>query len=166
MSQLVWRVALASQYPAIPLELLSVRETERKGLGLFAREVINQKSATGKEWGIEVFGELVPDAEGVQRERAHQLHGHAGYCVHRVIGELGELWHIDTFAHGSLARFINHSCEPNCQAWRVRETRHCIIFPLREIAGQSHDCGQLRYTVCRRTRGASVAAPHCLTATV
>jgi hypothetical protein len=58
-----------------------VRETERKGLGLFARLPIGLHRPGGAggvddEWGIEVCGELVSATEGMEREMQYQKQGH------------------------------------------------------------------------------------------
>jgi histone-lysine N-methyltransferase SETD2 len=43
---------------------------------------------------------------------------------------------IDATTHGSRARFLNHSCEPNCRIenWAVGRERRIGVFSARPIA--------------------------------
>lgn len=56
-------------------------------------------------------------------------------------------WVIDATVAGSLARFINHSCNPNCEARTVRDSRdrpHICIYAKQDIV-----CGdELTYDYC------------------
>ncbi len=125
-------------YGHLPLSTFSVRETERKGLGLFASAPIRKMDQLKGELelGLEVVGELLPRLEGDRRELEHQLSNHAGYCIHQIIDEFGTQWTIDTLSCGNLSRFVNHSCAPNFKAWIISSNRRCRLFPLRDIAGQ------------------------------
>lgn len=42
---------------------------------------------------------------------------------------------VDATMHGNAARFINHSCEPNCysRVINVEGRKHIVIFALRKI---------------------------------
>ena len=42
---------------------------------------------------------------------------------------------VDATMHGNAARFINHSCEPNCfsRVIHVEGQKHIVIFALRRI---------------------------------
>jgi hypothetical protein len=77
----VWQTESLQSHQSIPVNYFEVRETERKGLGLFARLPIGQYRPGGSgrvddEWGIEVCGELVSAAEGMEREMQYQKQGH------------------------------------------------------------------------------------------
>lgn len=60
---------------------------------------------------IEYLGEYVRQAVADKRERDYERRGIGSSYLFRVADDLI----IDATMKGNLARFINHSCEPNCQ---------------------------------------------------
>ena len=50
----------------------------------------------------------------------------------RYLFELDNVWTIDGSSRGNTARYINHSCDPNCEA-RIEDGR-VLIFALSKIA--------------------------------
>ena len=77
----MWHTESLQSHQSIPVNYFEVRETERKGLGLFARLPIGLHRPGGlggvdDEWGIEVCGELVSATEGMEREMQYQRQGH------------------------------------------------------------------------------------------
>lgn len=54
-------------------------------------------------------------------------------CTYMMRTENGEV--IDPTTHGNIARFINHSCDPNCvtRKWTVLGETSVGIFALRDI---------------------------------
>ena len=54
-------------------------------------------------------------------------------CTYMMRTENGEV--IDPTTHGNIARFINHSCDPNCvtRNWTVLGETSVGIFALRDI---------------------------------
>lgn len=99
--------------------------TEEKGYGVFALEGIKKGAFI-----LEYVGEVVP--EGVFKERMHTIY--AGdthhYCLHLDGGLV-----IDGHRSGGEGRFVNHSCEPNCemQKWSVNGLSRMALFALRDI---------------------------------
>src|SRR5258705_2342577 len=73
------------------------------GYGVFAAEPISKNTRI-----IDYAGELVRNSESEAREERYLAEG----CiwVFRVNG----WWSRDAAVGGNLARFINHSCRPNC----------------------------------------------------
>ncbi|KAK3239925.1 histone methyltransferase set1 [Cymbomonas tetramitiformis] len=73
--------------------------------GLFADEPIE-----AEEFVIEYVGELVRSAIADKREAAYENAGEDSSYLFRLDDELV----VDATKQGSAARFINHSCDPNC----------------------------------------------------
>jgi len=84
------------------------RHSSIHGNGVFARCDI----AAGVEI-IEYRGRRVTHA---QADRAYGGEADSG---HTFLFTLNERYLIDANVGGNLARWINHSCDPNCQAWII-----------------------------------------------
>ena len=66
---------------------------------------------------IEYVGEVIPENEMLTRLETHEkLHPNN---PNFYIMELMNGWYIDARERGNMSRFINHSCDPNCQLQRV-----------------------------------------------
>ncbi|XP_059365225.1 histone-lysine N-methyltransferase ASH1L-like [Carassius carassius] len=99
--------------------------------------------AEGKGWGIrtkqslragqfiiEYLGEVVSE-QGFRSRMMEQYFSNSGhYCLNLDSGMF-----IDSYHMGNEARFINHSCEPNCemQKWSVNGVYRIGLFALKEI---------------------------------
>ncbi|XP_051948571.1 histone-lysine N-methyltransferase ASH1L-like [Xyrauchen texanus] len=99
--------------------------------------------AEGKGWGIrtkeplrsgqfiiEYLGEVVSEQEFRSR-MMEQYFSHSGqYCLNLDSGMV-----IDSYRMGNEARFINHSCEPNCemQKWSVNGVYRIGLFALKDM---------------------------------
>ncbi len=88
----------------------SAPEIERRrsrvhGWGVFACEPIGKNKRI-----IDYAGEKITHRESLERETRYLERGHI-WCF-----RLNNRWVIDGAVGGNLARFINHSCEPNCYA--------------------------------------------------
>jgi SET domain-containing protein len=102
-----------------------VRRSERHGRGVFARERIAAGTAI-----IEYTGELISEAEG---ERRYPTLAGAGEAPeHTYLLTLDAERVIDANVGGNAARFINHSCEPNCEP--IAYGDHMWIVSVRAIA--------------------------------
>lgn len=97
------------------------------GYGLFARDFIPQDARI-----IEYVGEIITKAEAERREvkRLARLAAGGDGCVY--VFELNQRYDIDGKVPWNLARRINHSCAPNCEAENFRG--HLWIVALRDIA--------------------------------
>ena len=73
------------------------------GDGVFALEPINKNRRI-----IEYAGELVRNNESEAREERYLAEG----CI--WVFRVNRMWSRDAAVGGNLARFINHSCKPNC----------------------------------------------------
>ncbi len=92
----------------------------------------------GGDFIIEYAGELIPAEEAYRREQDPTRSGIYTFWTgdEWVIdgyrkGNAAE-WVIDGYREGNAARFINHSCDPNCD-YRI-EGRRVLIYALRDIA--------------------------------
>jgi len=101
--------------------LFEVRNSPIQGLGGFAAQRIRKGTRI-----IEYIGERITSEEGDRRYSDEDEHPHVLLFVvdkHTVI---------DAAVGGNDARFINHSCEPNCKT--VVEKKRVYIQALKTIA--------------------------------
>jgi SET domain-containing protein len=87
------------------------RRSAIAGLGIFAAERIRRHARI-----IDYAGELISQAESSRREQRYLKQGRI-WCFN-----LNRRWVRDAAVGGNLARFINHSCRPNCYVHIVRHT--------------------------------------------
>lgn len=96
------------------------------GLGVYSTQEIPSQTKI-----IEYVGELID--KGVGEARAWAQHAQAeesgGAAVY--IFNLSKHWDLDGDVPWNTARLINHSCEPNCEAWTVG--KRIFIHALRDI---------------------------------
>lgn len=111
----------AASSPSRPLHYV-VRSSGIHGNGVFARRRI-----VAGERIIEYRGERI-DWETALR-RAEEKDGPLG---HTFLFSLADGRVIDGGRRGNAARFINHSCEPNCEAMEHEDGR-VFIYALRDI---------------------------------
>ena len=84
--------------------------------GLFATQEIKKGTRI-----IQYMGEKISKAEGAKRAAAGNAY----------IFELNERYDIDGKALTNLARYVNHSCDPNCE---TLQTQHAIwLMAIRDI---------------------------------
>lgn len=83
------------------------------GLGLFAQEPIRKGTMV-----IEYTGELITNDEADRRGG-------------KYLFNVGSKWTVDGKGRENTARYINHSCRPNCEA-RTKGTR-IFIYAIRNI---------------------------------
>ncbi|XP_068148570.1 LOW QUALITY PROTEIN: histone-lysine N-methyltransferase ash1 [Drosophila tropicalis] len=79
---------------------------------------------------LEYVGEVVTEREFKQRMASIYLNDTHHYCLHLDGGLV-----IDGQRMGSDCRFVNHSCEPNCemQKWSVNGLSRMVLFAKRHI---------------------------------
>lgn len=109
------------QYPQ-----LKEKHTSSKGWGLFAQEDIEVGAFV-----IEYVGEVITVDEMERRMEFYRAKSQPNYYFMNL--KQGQI--VDAGAKGNLARFINHSCMPNCQTeqWQVGRTVRNGIFALKNI---------------------------------
>ncbi|KAK3919372.1 Histone-lysine N-methyltransferase ASH1L [Frankliniella fusca] len=99
--------------------------TKEKGWGVRAKQPI--KSG---DFILEYVGEVVSDREFKERMATIYTQDTHHYCLHLDGGLV-----IDGHRMGGDGRFVNHSCEPNCemQKWSVNGLFRMALFALRDI---------------------------------
>lgn len=94
--------------------------------GLFALEYIGKD-----EFVIEYVGEIIRSVIADLREQRYEKIGIGSSYLFRIDQEFV----VDATTIGSVARFINHSCEPNCYAKIItaENQKHIVIYTKRPI---------------------------------
>jgi SET domain-containing protein len=96
-------VAHIVEAPTVEVPRVSRQKSRLHGWGIFARERITKNRRI-----IAYTGEKISAAESLKRERRYIRTGNI-WCF-----RLNRRWVIDAAVGGNNARFINHSCKPNC----------------------------------------------------
>lgn len=103
-----------------------VKKSGVHGKGIFAAKNIPKGTRI-----IEYVGDKVDKEEGTRREKQQEKQAKKGEGTIYVF-ELDEQWDIDGSVLWNTARYINHSCEPNCEI--IIEKGHIWIVSLRDIS--------------------------------
>lgn len=105
---------------------------EPRDSGIHGRGVYALSDISAEEKIVEYVGELVDKDEsgkrGVKQAARAEVHGEAAVYIFN----LSRKYDIDGNFPWNIARLINHSCEPNCEAWQTGRRIH--IHALRDIA--------------------------------
>ncbi|XP_070207967.1 histone-lysine N-methyltransferase ASH1L-like isoform X2 [Littorina saxatilis] len=99
--------------------------TEDRGFGVRTLKPIEEDRII-----LEYLGEVVSETEFRRRMTEEYANDSHHYCLNmdgRTV--------IDGYRMGNITRFVNHSCEPNCemQKWNVNGLYHMVLLTLREI---------------------------------
>ncbi|KAI8979949.1 hypothetical protein BDB01DRAFT_725495 [Pilobolus umbonatus] len=108
---------------------LKIFQTHNRGWGLLTLENIKQG-----ELIIEYRGEIISHALCKERMKTIYSNQKNFYFLDYCPGEV-----IDAGRKGSDARFINHSCSPNChiEKWSLRNESHLGVFASQDIEANS-----------------------------
>ncbi|HEY7173239.1 MAG TPA: SET domain-containing protein-lysine N-methyltransferase [Vicinamibacterales bacterium] len=79
------------------------RRSKVHGYGVFAAEPINKNRRI-----VDYAGELITNSVSAAREERYLAEG----CI--WVFRINRRWSRDANVGGNIARFINHSCRPNC----------------------------------------------------
>ncbi|XP_075227822.1 histone lysine N-methyltransferase trithorax [Lycorma delicatula] len=112
-----------------------LRETSKEAVGVFRSDIHGRglfclRDIDSGEMVIEYAGEVIRSALTDKRERYYTSKGIGCYMF-----RIDDNFVVDATMKGNAARFINHSCEPNCYS-RVVDIlgkKHILIFALRRI---------------------------------
>jgi SET domain-containing protein len=87
------------------------RRSKIHGWGVYASRPITKNTRV-----VDYAGEKISSRESIRRERRYLKAGHI-WCF-----KLNRNWVRDAAVGGNIARFINHSCKPNCYVQIVNDT--------------------------------------------
>ncbi|XP_035285794.1 histone-lysine N-methyltransferase 2A-like isoform X1 [Anguilla anguilla] len=106
-------------------EAVGVYRSAIHGRGLFCKRNID-----AGEMVIEYAGMVIRAVLTDKREKYYDSKGIGCYMF-----RIDDFDVVDATMHGNAARFINHSCEPNCysRVINVEGQKHIVIFALRKI---------------------------------
>ncbi len=104
-----------------------VRRSSIHSRGIFARRDIPHDTRI-----LEYTGEKVTKAESQRRANARFARAQKTGAAAVYIFDINKKFDIDGGVRGNVARLINHSCEPNCEAYIIRG--RVFIYSLRKIA--------------------------------
>jgi hypothetical protein len=107
-------------------ELCEVRGSDIHGRGVYATRDIEKGARI-----IEYIGELVDKDESENRAWAQHAHAEKTGDASVYIFTLSKKYDIDGNVPWNTARLINHSCDPNSEAWI--EGKRIYIYALRDI---------------------------------
>jgi SET domain-containing protein len=94
-----------------PLPDIIRRRSKLHGFGVFAAQSINKNTRI-----IDYAGELIRNSRSGAREARYLKQG----CI--WVFRVNRVWSRDAAVDGNIARFINHSCQPNCYFQIVDKT--------------------------------------------
>ncbi len=133
-----------------------VRGSAIHGRGMFAVKEIPRGTRV-----IEYVGERISKAEGWRRETLRQRRAKSGGDGGIFIFELNQKTDLDGGVSWNTARFINHSCRPNCES-RIVRGRVWIVALRKILPGE-----ELSYDYCydyehHHEHPCRCAAPDCV----
>lgn len=96
---------------AVSLPQIERKKSKLHGFGVFALETINKNKRI-----IDYAGELISNKQSESREDRYLSKG----CI--WVFRVNRNWSRDAAVGGNIARFINHSCTPNCRFEVVDKT--------------------------------------------
>ena len=108
-------------------DLCEVRGSSIHGRGVYATRPI-----AAEEEIIEYVGEIITKEESAKRGTEQQERATANGDAAVYIFTLTKKYDLDGNVPWNTARLINHSCEPNCEAWS--RGKRIFIHALRDIA--------------------------------
>jgi SET domain-containing protein len=84
--------------------MIEKRRSKIQGWGVYATQAISKNTRI-----IDYAGEKISNQESLRRERRYINNGRHIWCF-----KLTNRTAVDAAVGGNVARFINHSCRPNC----------------------------------------------------
>jgi len=110
-------MSIASSRPKIER-----KKSKLHGYGVFALETINKNKRI-----IDYAGELISNKQSESREDRYLAKG----CI--WVFRVNRNWSRDAAVGGNIARFINHSCTPNCYIDVDNETKTIWVRAAKQI---------------------------------
>ena len=107
---------------AVSLPKVERKKSRLHGYGVFALETINKNKRI-----IDYAGELISNKQSEAREDKYLSKG----CI--WVFRVNRNWSRDAAVGGNVARFINHSCTPNCWIEVDGKTRTIWVRAAKQI---------------------------------
>lgn len=107
-------------------EYCEVRNSGIHGAGVYASKAV----PTGERI-IEYLGEKIDKDESERRANEQMEHAEQTGDAAVYIFTLSKKWDIDGNVPWNTARLLNHSCDPNCEAWI--EGKQIFLYAMRDI---------------------------------
>ncbi|XP_063041492.1 histone-lysine N-methyltransferase 2B isoform X2 [Engraulis encrasicolus] len=128
------RRATNSELPAA-MRFRHLKRTSKEAVGVYrspihGRGLFGKRNIEAGEMLIEYAGNVIRAVLTDKREKHYDRKGIGCYMF-----RIDDFDVVDATMHGNAARFINHSCEPNCysRVINVDGQKHIVIFALRKI---------------------------------
>ncbi|XP_051962906.1 LOW QUALITY PROTEIN: histone-lysine N-methyltransferase 2A-like [Xyrauchen texanus] len=120
----------------LPVRFRHLKTTSRKAVGVYrsaihGRGLFCRKNIDVGEMVIEYSGNVIRSVLTDKREKYYD-----GKAIGCYMFRIDDYEVVDATMHGNAARFINHSCEPNCysRVVNVDSQKHIVIFAMRKIS--------------------------------
>ncbi|XP_030632215.1 histone-lysine N-methyltransferase 2A [Chanos chanos] len=119
----------------MPMRFRHLKKTSREAVGVYrsaihGRGLFCKRNIDAGEMVIEYAGNVIRSVLTDKREKYYDGKGSGCYMF-----RIDDYQVVDATMHGNAARFINHSCEPNCysRVINIDGQKHIVIFALRKI---------------------------------
>ncbi|XP_070621810.1 histone-lysine N-methyltransferase 2A isoform X2 [Erythrolamprus reginae] len=119
----------------MPMRFRHLRKTSKEAVGVYrspihGRGLFCKRNIDAGEMVIEYAGNVIRSILTDKREKYYDSKGIGCYMFRIDDSEV-----VDATMHGNAARFINHSCEPNCysRVLNMDGQKHIVIFATRKI---------------------------------
>ncbi|XP_026564957.1 histone-lysine N-methyltransferase 2A isoform X4 [Pseudonaja textilis] len=119
----------------MPMRFRHLRKTSKEAVGVYrspihGRGLFCKRNIDAGEMVIEYAGNVIRSILTDKREKYYDSKGIGCYMFRIDDTEV-----VDATMHGNAARFINHSCEPNCysRVINIDGQKHIVIFAMRKI---------------------------------
>uniref|UniRef100_A0A8C7U225 Histone-lysine N-methyltransferase n=1 Tax=Oncorhynchus mykiss TaxID=8022 RepID=A0A8C7U225_ONCMY len=119
----------------MPMRFRHLKRTSKEAVGVYrsaihGRGLFCKRSIDVGEMVIEYSGNVIRSVLTDKREKYYDGKGVGCYMF-----RIDDYEVVDATVHGNAARFINHSCEPNCysRVINVDGQKHIVIFATRKI---------------------------------
>nr|XP_056716404.1 histone-lysine N-methyltransferase 2A [Euleptes europaea] len=119
----------------MPMRFRHLKKTSKEAVGVYrspihGRGLFCKRNIDAGEMVIEYAGNVIRSILTDKREKYYDGKGIGCYMFRIDDSEV-----VDATMHGNAARFINHSCEPNCysRVINIDGQKHIVIFAVRKI---------------------------------
>ncbi|XP_051965681.1 histone-lysine N-methyltransferase 2A isoform X2 [Xyrauchen texanus] len=119
----------------LPMRIKHLKKTSREAVGVYrsaihGRGLFCRRNIDVGEMVIEYSGNVIRSVLTDKQEKYYD-----GKAIGCYMFRIDDYEVVDATMHGNAARFINHSCEPNCYSRivSVNSQKHIVIFAMRKI---------------------------------